>query len=127
MTTKLAELLRRIAEKEPEKFEISLMGTVFALAADDSLPGFYIRHHDRLNEQENFTLDHMDAIAGALGMEFEVRRIQRHCWAIEVFDDVTPISGDLDDSKHPTKRSASIAALCAILEHRYGPTTGETK
>ena len=122
---RLAGLLRVAAEKEPEKFQVEQweVSDRFTTSGDD---GWEVRL-DRLDDPGAFPCDCMDAIAGALGMEFEVRRIQRHCWAIEVFDDVTPISGDLDDSKHPTKRSASIAALCAILEHRYGPTTGETK
>ena len=116
-TTELAELLKRIAKKYQDKFTTDGPEPSIVWIACSGLSGVFIGW---LDEIDNFTLDHMDAIAGALGMEFEVRRIQRHCWAIEVFDDVTPISGDLDDSKHPTKRSASIAALIAILKYKLG-------
>lgn len=118
VTDELAVLLRKAAEKWPEKFEISLMGTVFALDGDNSLPGFYIRHHDRIDEPENFTLDHMDAIAEAVGMEFMVTRYPDGVWSYTLFAKEGPFQWRIEFTPYPSKREASIAALCAILKYK---------
>lgn len=114
MTTKLTELLRRIAEKEPEKFNIG--GDYFWVGDDWGL------RLDRLDQSHIFSLDHMDAIAGALGMEFVVTleepRVSTE-WYFYIYDQNSDIVESIPCPKgFDSKRSASIAALCAILEYK---------
>ena len=122
MTTKLAELLRRIAEKRTDKFTTDGPDPSIVWIACSGLSGVFI---GRLDEIDNFTLDYMDAIASAVGMEFDVVRLAEPPirWRYALFN---PSSVDdshlerLDNVNYSDKRSASIAALCAILTYKLG-------
>lgn len=117
MTTKLAELLRQAAEKWPEKFRIS-----FALGEESILimggGGFGLPEMDN---PDNLTLDHMDAIAEACGMVFEVGKL-RDGWIWFTFnaERTSHIPIAEAEGRFPDKRTASLAALCAILKLKYG-------
>jgi hypothetical protein len=116
MTTKLAELLRQAAEKLPDKFIMShALGCEAILILDGG--GFELQG---LDEPSNLTLDHMDAIAGAVGMEFEVGRMGRGDWVYFIFSGDRAIRIAESGDGYKTKRSASIAALIACLEYTLG-------
>lgn len=122
---RLAGLLRVAAEKEPEKFQVEQweVSDRFTTSGDD---GWEVRL-DRLDDPGAFPCDCMDAIASAVGMEFEVSRLSPKHWWYDICESECMEILDESEAEFPDKRTASLAALCAILEHRYGPTTGETK
>ncbi len=116
-TEELAGLLRKAAEKDPEKFEVEKWEISDRFVMTDA-NGWEFRFN-RLEEPDEFPCDCMDAIAEACGMEFEVDVAMESgapagWWSYHAFgtNGEPWLNGEYDYS---SKRLASIAALCAIL------------
>lgn len=111
LCTALADALRKCAEKWPEKFNRA--GTVMYL------PGGSLTLLDTLGESGVFSLDNMDAVAAALGMWFDTV----HAVSEQGGDKYTARWGELGMRSidavewSPDKRTASLAALYAIITH----------
>lgn len=76
---------------------------------------------DELEQSHIFTLDHMDAVAAALGMRFTVNmnssgHYRYTAYTATVAEEWKIIGGT--DYDYEAKREASLAALLAILNHK---------
>jgi len=119
-TEELAGLLKLAAEKSPDKFAYGFSGEreVAMLRGDPISTAIFI---ESLDEPGWFTLDHMDAIAEACGMEFSVQRfVSGWRWFFWNTSEPPEAMFTRPEEFHPDKRTASLAALCAILRYRYG-------
>lgn len=108
----LADALRKMAEKRPDKFSIThdcADDLDYMFVGDIEFP------MERLYDADHFTLDHMDAIAGAVGMEFEVLRFSNQAWYFCIRSGAAIL--EVSSATYPDKRTASLAALLAIINH----------
>jgi hypothetical protein len=111
-TEKLTRLLKKAVPKWPDRFSYSMSGDI-VYVQNIRITIF------QLDNPERFTLDHMDAISAAVGMEFDAIRTGQDKWDWSICrrgDDHEVREGFTCE----TKREASIAALNAILEYKMG-------
>lgn len=123
--TTLAELLRELAAKMPEKFQV-VDGNYLHFSPEGKLPKVYEHCFDldELSDPIFFSLDDMDAICAAVGMCFDVHRMGDGTWygsGITIADDTIRC----DSGFHPDKRIASVYATIACLRYAMGEK-GET-
>jgi len=136
--TRLAELLKRAAGKWPEKFILADGdgNVVSNLNRIDLKDAWMLRlwngwdyllfdvNLDMLSSPSVFTLDHMDAIAEAVGCWFEVYATWHYIndddrvrdgYGYSVYHNNDVMPADYAEVIEKTKRLASAEALCAIL------------
>lgn len=117
-TEELAGLLRLAAEKESEKFSYGTDGEheIVMFKRPDVNMAIYLAG---LDDPSYLSLDDCDAIAEACGTWFMV-------WCAKQSGTWYGRTGYMNHREvvsefgHDSKRTASLAALCAILRHKYG-------
>lgn len=120
------EALKRLAEKEPEKFRIQSFPyqghTVSAFSY--SIHGV---SSEAFWDGSGFSQDDIDAILAEIGWEYTLTIFQSglpHEWAYDLYKARTIYDGDRceagsDDELFPTKLEAAKNALIAVVEREY--------
>lgn len=114
--TTLAELLRKAAEKWPEKFQITDVEYMH-FSPDGGLPKSYNQCIElaELSDPIVLSQDDMDAICGAVGMWFDVHHMGDGTWYGNGGTTIDyTIRCDTPDF-FPDKRTASVHATIACL------------
>jgi len=111
------EALKKLAEKEPEKFEV--------FSSHDGGEGWYLNYGNFSCSRDDFTQDSIDEILALIGWEYEVTawtRSVEKAWTWTTYhlgDEYDPINENAE--LYTTKLSAAKAALIAVVERHLVP------
>lgn len=107
------EALKRLTEKEPEKFKLWNVSNTLCLQSNPDVEPYL--------DGSDATQDDIDAILAEIGWEYEVNHTHdQRAWTAWIWriEDYVTLNGNYT-RRRPSKLEAAKAALIAVVEREY--------